>query len=392
MMNSSLRIPVTPEVLRWAREEMEVKEEDAAREAGIELDELRAWERDGASIPLSTLQVLRKLYKKPLAVFLLSTPPKRVKQPTDHRTFRNGTATKTKNLLLAIRRAQRMQEVFRDTLNENGETAVAHLPRFPRPLTPRKLAALARQDFQLSLETQIKWKDEREGLTALMRLVEAKGVLVFQMTFDPKDARGFILPNKHPPVIVMSSSDAVRARIFTLLHEYCHLLLGQEGISDWNDRNPTERYCNQFASAFLMPLNALRAHLALAKYRSGVETNISVVVHMLVKDFKVSAEAVLTALVSLDVISQDFYDEERRRIAAEVEEYKKRKKKGGPSPAVKCVAQRGVPYVSAVISANKEGKIGLSDVSDYLDIRQKHLPKIESLVRQKNYEYAGETV
>lgn len=126
---------------------MEVKGEDGARKAGIELDELRTWERDGASIPLPTLHALRKLYKKPLAVSL-STPPKKVKQPTDHRTFSNGAATKTTNLLLAIRRAQRMQEVLRDTLNEEGESAVADLPRFPRPLTPRKLAAMVRREAQ----------------------------------------------------------------------------------------------------------------------------------------------------------------------------------------------------------------------------------------------------
>ncbi len=51
------------------------------------------------------------------------------------------------------------------------------------------------------------------------------------------------------------------AKTFTLIHEYCHLLLREPGISDQNRENPVEEYCNRFAGAFLIPRSALRAVL-----------------------------------------------------------------------------------------------------------------------------------
>src|SRR6202040_756339 len=49
------------------------------------------------------------------------------------------------------------------------------------------------------------------------------------------------------------------ARSFTLLHEFGHILLRQSGISSFNSRNTVERFCNQFAAAFLLPVEAVEA-------------------------------------------------------------------------------------------------------------------------------------
>ena len=47
------------------------------------------------------------------------------------------------------------------------------------------------------------------------------------------------------------------AKIFTLLHEYSHLLLRRTGISDENNDNEVERFCNEFAASFLIPRQPL---------------------------------------------------------------------------------------------------------------------------------------
>lgn len=372
---------------------MEVKIEDAAEKAGITATELELWEREEREIPLSIIRVLQQVYGKPLASFLLPSPPRALKKPTDHRTFRGGVPHKSKALLLAIHRAQRMQVLYQETLTDKKSLTTSRVPRVSRGEAPEEAARRAREDFGLTLKTQFGWADQRVALGALVRLIEAKNVLVFQLTFDPKDARGFTLPQKNPSVIVLSSSDSVRARIFTLLHEYCHLLLAEEGISDWNTSNPIERFCNRFASAFLVPSQELRKHPAVQEYRGGTQPDLSAAVKLLVKDFKVSSEVILTCLFNARVISKVLYDEEVRRIAAQVDAYTKRRKRGGPPPATKCVSQRGVPYVSAVISANKDGRIVLSEVSDYLGVRQKHIRRIESLIRRNTPMYGtAETI
>jgi len=49
------------------------------------------------------------------------------------------------------------------------------------------------------------------------------------------------------------------AKIFTFLHEYCHLLLRRTGISDEQNGNRIEKFCNQFAASCLIPQAQLAA-------------------------------------------------------------------------------------------------------------------------------------
>jgi hypothetical protein len=53
--------------------------------------------------------------------------------------------------------------------------------------------------------------------------VESRNVFVLQLSMPVDDARGCSLTDQEPFMIVVSSSDAVQARIFTLFHEYAHL-------------------------------------------------------------------------------------------------------------------------------------------------------------------------
>ena len=51
-----------------------------------------------------------------------------------------------------------------------------------------------------------------------------------QATMDIKDARGFALADGYPKVILVNSRDEPRPHLFTLLHEYAHLLLKTDGL------------------------------------------------------------------------------------------------------------------------------------------------------------------
>ncbi|UGY17942.1 ImmA/IrrE family metallo-endopeptidase [Bradyrhizobium septentrionale] len=71
--------------------------------------------------------------------------------------------------------------------------------------------------------------------------------------------RGTALAETTLPVILVNGKDRGNGRVFTLLHEFCHLALRQSGVSnvgsDRNDApNPAvEKFCNAVAAATLMP-------------------------------------------------------------------------------------------------------------------------------------------
>ncbi|MDI9313863.1 MAG: ImmA/IrrE family metallo-endopeptidase [Hydrotalea sp.] len=98
--------------------------------------------------------------------------------------------------------------------------------------------------------------------------LESRGVMIIQSqyangdrqrTLNVKEFRGFALPDDHAPLIAINSNDSPKAQLFTLIHEFCHLLLGQSGICHSGLEHKTEdymaieRFCNDVAAEFLVP-------------------------------------------------------------------------------------------------------------------------------------------
>src|SRR5260370_3025122 len=86
-------------------------------------------------------------------------------------------------------------------------------------------AQAIRRLLGVTFDEQLSWRDEYEAWRRWRAAVEALGVLVLQQTMPVKEVRGFSLNGGSVPTIVVSSSDAVLARLFTLFHELVHLLL-----------------------------------------------------------------------------------------------------------------------------------------------------------------------
>jgi len=194
------------------------------------------------------------------------------------------------------------------------------------------------------------------------------------------DARGFSLSDQKPWAIVVSSSDAIRARIFTLFHEYAHLLLRRPGICipqrEWVKPSPleaTEVWCNQFAAALLLPQDALQDFVGNHSISSEAIPELTVEVS---RKFKVSQEVVVRRLMTLKLISETQFFEQVERLTAQP----KRKQKGGfVSPAVAALRNCGRRYTKLVLESSERGLITYRDVTGFLSVRLKHLEKIGSL-------------
>src|SRR5207249_426788 len=100
-----------------------------------------------------------------------------------------------------------------------------------------------------------------------------------------------------------------RQKIFTMLHEYCHLLLRLPGISDQGKGNAVERFCNQFAAAALVPRDALRTVLPGGGPQKDWTTRE---LRMVANRFKVSMEVIAFRIEDLDMAKPGFHD---RKVA-----------------------------------------------------------------------------
>ena len=89
------------------------------------------------------------------------------------------------------------------------------------------------------------------------------GVLVFikgyvggstRRTLNTTEFRAFTLADDIAPVIFINGRDAIKARIFSLVHEFMHLLLGRDGISK---NVQAETICNRATITALAPIELI---------------------------------------------------------------------------------------------------------------------------------------
>jgi Zn-dependent peptidase ImmA (M78 family) len=107
-------------------------------------------------------------------------------------------------------------------------------------------------------------------LLGLRRAVEDTGVLVVvngvfgnntHQALDPEEFRGFVLCDRHAPLIFINGADFKSAQMFTLAHELAHLWLGKDGVFNLPDlqasEDEIEKLCNRVAAELLIPTREL---------------------------------------------------------------------------------------------------------------------------------------
>lgn len=390
MSRKSLEVSIEPKILSWARESIGRGIQEVAKRMNVSENTVNSWELGEKKPTLLQLEKLAKtIYKRPLAAFFLSTPPIDPSLPADYRVLptdkRLPFSAKTR---LAIRRARRLQSLATE-LMENLNKGVSKVGAVKLSDNPEDAAAKIRQESQIGIDKQSKWKNSNEAFNMWKRFLEDRRILIFQMSLPLEDAiRGFSLADGKIPTIVLNIKDSMNGRIFSLFHEYAHLLLNESGVCNMEEQDnlpkdkAIEKFCNHFSGAFLVPKDDLLNHSAAKSIKQYA--NISdEILENIANDFKVSREVILLRMVAFGLVPKDVYKQKheewegkRKEIPGEVRIYK-------ISQPKKCIRENGVPFVSLVMEAHNKGAITYRDVSDYLGVRTRHLTKIEQLISEK---------
>jgi Zn-dependent peptidase ImmA (M78 family)/transcriptional regulator with XRE-family HTH domain len=387
--------PVTPEVLRWARESVGATVGDAAQRAGVTEDRIQAWEAGEAEPTVAKLRALAKLYQRSLAVFFLPEPPRTFDTMRDFRRLPGGTADDrwSRPLHKVYRRALDQQEIV-DELGDDDDDGTAPINLLSSAVdTPAEQAAsLAREALGVSLVQQFAWRKPEESFNGWLAAVEALGVLVLRTSaVAPAEMRGFSISSGPIPVIVVNALDWPRGQVFTLLHEFAHLMLREGGLCDLleptsSDAKRVEAWCNAVAAAILMPADAFLDNEVVgpAGAREWEDEELA----QLSGRWGASQEAVLRRLVTLKRATMEFYLRKREEYlgayaeSREIERERRRESKGGPPPYRMTVRDRGKPYVRMVLDAYQRDVITPSTLANLLGLKLKYLRELEQEVRE----------
>lgn len=382
MADAKVTYRPAPGVLQWARETAGVAIADAASRLGVTANTVARWEAGEKEVLISRLEELARFYRRPLAALFLPAPPETAPLPHDFRRLPAGQkAPLSKESLLVIREARRIQRVAGELAAEMGQEPARIGPALRTHAAPEQLAAQERQRVGITVREQRSWRRPGAALRHWREALEGLGVLVLQFPMPMQDARGFSLCEDAPPVIVLNSGDSPNERIFTLFHEYAHLLRGSSALCIPEVTTSAavlhgereEPFCNAFAGAFLLPAEALTD--ALAGRRPSDET-----IAEMAAAFSVSRHVVLHRLENLELLTGVGFERKLAELEVQQAEAAPRSKGGRRSAAQRCIGTRGRRFVRLVLGARERDLITRRDVADYLSLRVQHFDAVEAMV------------
>lgn len=305
-----MRVDVKPELLVWARERARLDADDLSRR----FPKLSEWEAGELQPTLKQLEDYANATHTSLGFLLLPAPPAESVPIPDFRTIGDRALSRVSaDLLDTVYACQQRQDWYRDFARSNREDSVPFVGSVAVGDDVVGTASAMRDALGFGLEARREARTWSEALDLLREHAEGIGVLVMvngivgsntHRKLDPEEFRGFALADPLAPVVFVNGSDTKAAQIFTLAHELAHLWLGESALSDADlagrSQSPIERWCNQVAAEFLVPLSALDREL-------GDISDLTAELDRLARVFKVSTLVVLRRIHDTGRLTWDEY-------------------------------------------------------------------------------------
>jgi Zn-dependent peptidase ImmA (M78 family) len=392
-----LKATVTPSVLEWARKSAGLVPEDAARKvsARTTAETVLAWEAGEDQPTIPQLRKLAAAYRRPLSLFFLSHPPKTFQPMHDFRRMPGEVANVyTPALMRELRTAEQRRELALELLGDLSEEPPKFQMRQSASDQPEQVGASIRAALGVTIREQTSSRARQNSFGFWRQKVEASGVLVFQAErVDLAEMLGFSIAQNALPVIGVNRKHK-RGRVFTILHEFAHLMLHRSGICDIEDdysRPPEEQrvevFCNAVAAAALLPAEDLLTEPQVANKGAAKSDFQMEELDALANRYGVSALVVMRRLLTLQRTTEKFYRDKQRayraiyaRLDKQAQDDLAEGEMARNMPA-ETVGKLGSPFVRLVLENYYREHITLSDVSDYLGVKVRHVSKIEDKVR-----------
>jgi Zn-dependent peptidase ImmA (M78 family) len=380
-MTKSVPALINPAMLVWARESARLTLEQAAAKISTAPEKLKACEAGEAHLTFAQFMKLAREYKRPLSLFYLKEPPSGWSPIQDFRKLPGTEAGFSPKLTYAVRQAHERRELALDLRAEIDEPVTPFTLTATLDQDPETVGAAVRAYLGITDALQGEWRTK--GFENWRAAIEAKDVLVFMVPRLPlADMRGAALAENELPVILINGKDRTGGRIFTLLHEFCHLAIRQSGVSgtggdqDGAPNPRVERFCNAAAAAALMPKASVLAELLVIQ-KGDVKIWTDEELAALAAPYGVSREAMLRRLLTLGKTTKAFYDERRPHFLAEYAELEAQKSKGGPEYPIQVLSQLGRSFSRLIFQGYHERRLTLRDVANYLNMQVRLVPEME---------------
>lgn len=365
---------LNPRALRWARESIGYTLDIAAGKIKVRPEKLRGAERGDLLLTLRQAEKAAEVYERPLVDLFRPEAPQ---EEPDEAKFRRLPGApelpwppEMKALVRRIRKRQDAAAELYELLDE--QPVWLTVEQLPGSEDPETAAVAARTLLGVSVDEQRAWQD-RDGYTGLriwIDAIEDLGVLVMQDGSLPLETmRGFASTHSAVPAILINTKDDPRARAFTLVHEFGHLLPGSAPHG-----GAGEIWCNRFAAQLLMPavpFKAIAAEFSLSRLE-GFER--------LAHEWGTTPLATVVRARTLGLISEQISMDLVRELKARAP----KQRRGGGTYYRNKVAWLGPSYINLVFEALDLQAVTYPTASTLLDAKVNHFYKLREQAQERS--------
>lgn len=273
-MSKTVRIHVKWKIIAWAIQHGEKSYSDLSRNYSLKL-----WENPSKETDYPTLKQLQKFSnstKIPFHYFLQDEVPEEKHSFVNFRTINNKEVIPSRRLIDTVHTMENRQAWMKDYLIEQGNIIkFRSIDKIDSELSIKDAAnsisnLLSFADFfKNSL-------DDNKFYNLLKKKISILGILVMQngivntdthRKLDLNEFRAFALYDDTIPLIFINSSDSVRGKIFSLIHELVHILIGENEVLNAGPevRTNKERWINAVTANILMPEEIVKSKINSAK-------------------------------------------------------------------------------------------------------------------------------
>lgn len=306
------RITVSETIWQWVMQSISLPQ----LKSDIQ-DKLAAWISGEKAPTFNQLERLSKETRIPLGYFFLNQPPSETCSVLEYRTIDSKELeSSSRDLLDTVRQMEDIQEWMRDFL-ANASVDVNHFVGSIQMEDGVSRAVHAiRKALSLSIDWYVESKNSDASFKRLRTSISSIGVLVMQngvvgsnthRSLDLNEFRAFSLIDPVVPLIFINAKDSPAGKLFSLLHEFVHIGIGEGSLFNagdghtWNNISPLETFCNKVVAEILVPESEF--HRLWSNADGDVETKIN----RLAAHFRCSHSVIVRRCLDNGFISQSDY-------------------------------------------------------------------------------------
>lgn len=371
---------INGKIIRWAREFYNMTQEDAASAIGIDLEKYSAWENGEAFPTYAKLKKISDVFRKPSAIFFFPEPPVIPKLKGDFRTLSDVIIDNlSKNIIIQMEKAKSYQLFLQELY---GTSNCIFSNRNIIPTNTNELCIFLRKIINFPLKAQKGRKNTKIIFEIYREKFYELGIYVFKDTFKDNNISGLCINDNAFPVIMINNAMSFARQIFTLFHEFYHLVSNTNGAEiirdnyyDFLDESQTasEKACDSFANEFLIPTDDFKIELNKKELNEKRIEELS-------KLYSVSREAIMYKLWKLNKISSNQYNILKESFYKDSlrNPNKQDDSKSHGNYYFTKLSYLGTTYTGDVFKQLYSGKIDDYHASEMLNSKVDHLPRLEA--------------